>query len=152
MVHGLKLNEYFMVDFEIAVIMSFQKKFIDAIIKGCLFHFSQSLFKNLIKHHLNVVYHECPDLQLWFKKVFTLALLPKDIVEERFIELTAEMSNVLRFNRRIGNNGVRYCKYILDTYFEGQFPQELWNHYDTDSETTNNYVEGDNFKINAHCN
>ena len=47
---------------------------------------------------------------------------------------------------------VLVCKYILDIYFEGQFPQKLWNHYDTDSETNNNYVEGDNFKMNQHCN
>ena len=142
--------ELFMVDFEIAVIKSIKKYFRAAIIKGCL---SQSLFKNLIKHHLNVIYLECPDLQLWFKKVFTLALLPKEIFEERFIELTAEMKDVSRFNVRIGYNGVRFYKYILDTYFEGKsFPQKLWNHYDTDSETTNNNFEADNFKMNSHCN
>ena len=62
------------------------------------------------------------------------------------------MQMVLSQDLRIGENGNNYCKYVLDTYFESQFDQGLWNHYDTDSETTNNFVEGDNFKMNSHCN
>ena len=55
-VHGLELKpEYFMVDFEIAELISFKKYLRKAVIKGCLFHFASSLFKNLTKHHLNTV-------------------------------------------------------------------------------------------------
>lgn len=150
--HGLEMKpEFFMVDFEIAVILAFRQHF-TATVKGCLFHFSQSLFKNLTKHHLKPAYLECPKLQVWFKKIFTLALLPLALVEERFISLCDEMMQVLSLDPRIGNNGNNYCEYITATYFEGVFPQSLWNHYLTDSQTTNNYVEGDNFKMNSHCN
>ena len=45
-----------MIDFEQAVMCSFKKNWSQAQVKGCLFHFSQSLFKNLAKHHLKEVY------------------------------------------------------------------------------------------------
>ena len=131
-IYGLELKpEFFMVDFEIAAMISFKRYLSMAIIKGCLFHFSQSLFNNLTKHHLKAAYLECESLQIWFKKLFTLALLTKLIVEERFTSLLDEMQTVLSQDPRIGENCNNYCKYVLDTYFEVQFDQELWNHYDT---------------------
>ena len=48
-----------MVDFERAAIISFKKNFKNVQIKGCLFHFSQSLYKNLSKHHLTESYINC---------------------------------------------------------------------------------------------
>ena len=49
-------------------------------------------------------------------------------------------------------NFYNFVRYVLNTYFETHdFPTELWNHYDTESETTNNYVEGDNLKMKFKC-
>ncbi len=43
-----KLNpEQVMIDFEIAAKLAFEQIFPNCIVKGCLFHFSQSLFKKL---------------------------------------------------------------------------------------------------------
>ena len=64
------------VDFEQAAIHSFSRNFLSAQLKGCLFHFGQSLFKKLAKCCLKQVYLANKDLQVWFKSVFTLALLP----------------------------------------------------------------------------
>ena len=74
------------------------------------------------------------------------------MVKARFILLMEEMQWILSLDTRIGSNGINYCRYLLDTYFKSQFDLKLWNHYDTDSETTNNYVEGDHFKMNYNCN
>ena len=52
------------IDFEQAVSKSFMKYFPDAQVKGCLFHFSQNLFKNLSKNCLKEVYTIDPDLQV----------------------------------------------------------------------------------------
>ena len=35
----------------------------------------------------------------------------------------------------------------MNTYFEGQFPVAMWNHFDNHDERTNNRVEGDNNKM-----
>ena len=41
-----------------------------------------------------------------------------------------------------------FFKYVLDTYFETNiFPVKFWNHFATNTEITNNFVEGDNLKM-----
>lgn len=64
--------------------------------------------------------------------------------------LIDEMREVHVPKETIGVHGSKFVEYVIDNYFEGQFGQDLWNHYHTDSETTNNYVEGDNFKMNQY--
>ena len=54
-------------DFELAVLKSFQLCFVEVKIKGCLFHFSQSLFKKLTKCGLKDAYLQETDLQVWFR-------------------------------------------------------------------------------------
>ena len=94
-----------------------------------------------------------PELQEWFKKVFTLELLPLDSVETQFEILLNKMINVLSLKRKIGNNGVKFAEYVLNTFFEGFFPQTLWNHYETllRFDKTNNGNEGNNNKMKLNC-
>ena len=56
--------ERLMIDFEATVLKSFNKYFPKAEVKDCLFHLSQSLFKNLTKHGLKEVYLKNTDLQV----------------------------------------------------------------------------------------
>ena len=48
--------------------------------KSCLFHFGQTIFKNLIYYFKNEAcfYLNDPKLQKRFERLFTLALLPLD--------------------------------------------------------------------------
>ncbi len=59
--------------------------------------------------------------------------------------------DVLSLDPAIGDNGRRFAEYVLDNYFEGAFPQELWNHFDTVGERTINRVEGDNNRMKKFC-
>ena len=43
-----------------------------------------------------------------------------------------------------------FMDYFVDNYFEGSFPIELWNHYDTVGPRTNNNLEGYNNKLKTH--
>ena len=112
-----------MIDFERAVIKSFKKHFSYATVKGCLFHFSQSLFKNLTKNHLKDKYINDEVFRLWFKKVFCLALLPLDEVEIQFEKLLFEMEDKLSLDESIGQNGKNFAQYVLSTYFETNVPK-----------------------------
>ena len=47
-----------------------------ASIKGCLFHFGQTLFKNLIKIGLKQEYLDNEELRNFFKRVFCWILMP----------------------------------------------------------------------------
>ena len=40
-----------------------------------------------------------------------------------------------------------FSKYIVDNYFEGNFPMKYWNHFLTVGNRTNNHVEGYNLKL-----
>jgi len=75
-----------------------------------------------------------------------------DEVEANFETLLFEINKSLEAKSAIGENGHRFAKYVLDTYFENDvFPVKFWNHFDTNSETSNNYVEGDNGKMKLNC-
>ena len=71
-IHGLELKpEWFMCDFEYVMIKSIKIHFNGIIVKGCLFHISQALYRNLVAHGLKKAYQEVKSLQVWFKSAFT---------------------------------------------------------------------------------
>ena len=45
----------------------------------------------------------------------------------------------------------KFWQYFINTFFEGQFPLHMWNHYDNPYERTQNRVEGDNNKMKLYC-
>ena len=62
-----------------------------------------------------------PEFQEWFKRVFTLALLPLDSDETQFEILLNKMMNVLSLKREIGNNGLKFVEYALYTFLKDFF-------------------------------
>ena len=47
-----KVSEQIMVDFEIAAKRAFEKTFLRCTIKGCAFHFGQSLFQKVLRNRI----------------------------------------------------------------------------------------------------
>ena len=62
-----------MIDFEIASKKAFEKVFLGILVKGCLFHFGQSLFRKFVALGLKSYYIDIKDVHEWFKatKKFT---------------------------------------------------------------------------------
>jgi hypothetical protein len=87
-----------MIDFEIAAKKAFEKVFIGILVKGCLFHFGQSLFRKFVSLGLKTYYIEKKDVQDWFKSIFCLALLPITSVEQEFELLSIQMTQVVSRN------------------------------------------------------
>ena len=52
-----------MIDFEIVTKKAYEQRFPGIILKGCLFHFGQYLFKNFVKHGFKTAYLENEELQ-----------------------------------------------------------------------------------------
>ena len=74
--HNLVLDpQVLMADFELAVIASFRLSFKNAKVKGCLFHFGQSLFKKLSQLHLKEDYLEDESFRVKFKSLFNFIKL-----------------------------------------------------------------------------
>ncbi len=75
------------IDFEIAVIGAFRFHFPRIKINGCFFHLGQNFFRKVVEIGLKTHYNEDESLRKFVKKVICLALLPKDKVQDAFIEL-----------------------------------------------------------------
>jgi hypothetical protein len=148
-----------MVDFEKAAISSFKTAWPTVQVKGCAFHFGQSLFKNLTLHGLKDIYMEndCNNaFSKWFKGLFVLAFMPPESVTLIFASLSAEMKNNLY--RKCGQNGIDFLKYATSTYFSATatFGQSIWNLYKTkdtreNKQSVNNMIEADNLKMEKAC-
>jgi hypothetical protein len=54
-----------MKDFEKATKKADEQRFPGIIVKGCLFHFGQYLFKNFVKHGFKTAYLENEEYQRW---------------------------------------------------------------------------------------
>jgi hypothetical protein len=59
-----------MMDFERAAVKSFSKYFPKATIKGCLFHFGQSLHKKMKKLQLSELYQHNQQFHKWIRLIF----------------------------------------------------------------------------------
>ena len=119
--------------------------FPEAVITGCMFHFGQSIFKNLVKCGLKEVYANNSEFRTWFKKIFTLCLIPIDQVKETFEMLKEEMITHLSL--------VDFLCYFKHNYINsnGIFPIPSWNQFENLGKLTNNDVEGDNGKMKCYC-
>ena len=86
--HGLTFNpKEVMIDFEMAAKKAYEELLEGIIVKGCLFHYGQSLFRKFVLIGFKTEYLENPLLQVWFKSVVCLALIPINTVETQFQNL-----------------------------------------------------------------
>jgi hypothetical protein len=142
-----------MVDFELAVKQAYERTSPGVLVKGCLFHFGQSLFKNVVRIGPKTEYLEIEDFRLWFKKGFCLALIPSVTIESEAVALRNQLLNdiVPEHPAITASKASKYWQYFITAYFEGQYPKTMWCHFDTSFERTNNRVEGDNNKMKQFC-
>ena len=75
----------------------------------------------------------------WFRSLVALALVPPGKVEDCFEHLLDTHPDYPEIQK--------LCDYVTETWIEGKFPIELWNHYDNDGPRTNNHIEGYNLKL-----
>ena len=136
--------ETVMIDFEQACIAALAVVFPDTLVYGCLFHLSQSVFRNVQVHGLQEEYLNNGEFRMNIRMMISLAFVPRDDVIQSFEALSEHC---------IGNEQV-----ILD-YFETNyigefrrgrrrdplFPHVLWNIHRRvidDLPRTTNMLEG----------
>jgi hypothetical protein len=97
------------------------------------------------------VYKDSEELQNWFKRIFSLALIRK-------IDFLDELDTIINrkdcLSKVIGDNYTKaYINYLHKTYTneDSRYPFQMWNHYQTDYGRTNNPVEGQNNKMKLYC-
>ncbi|KII67552.1 hypothetical protein RF11_08392 [Thelohanellus kitauei] len=138
-------------DFEIAALNAIRHHFPSAIISGCFYHFSQSIWRKIQSEDpLLSQYRSDPDNQIYIKMLLALAFVPIDDVISAF-EVYQSLDYVIS-NSDILNP---LLDYFEDNYIgrftannlrrQPPFPINIWNMFDAtlnDLHRTNNSVEG----------
>uniref|UniRef100_A0A915D2G3 Transposase n=1 Tax=Ditylenchus dipsaci TaxID=166011 RepID=A0A915D2G3_9BILA len=127
------------------------------VVKFCLFHYSQSLFKNFQKLGLVELYQNS-EVKAWLRSFNALSFLPDFEVEDGFDDLIARGENLIASGAvpqaKVADL-TRYLKYIERRYIrrfdfdnlkvDALFPVKSWNHFlsvRNGTSRTNNAVEG----------
>ena len=77
-------------DFEIASRKQAMATFIGLLVRGCYFHYSQAIFKNLQKLGFAKHYITNPQFRKWAKRVMSVALLPATLIRAKFEDLLSQ--------------------------------------------------------------
>lgn len=70
------------IDFEIGMIVAIRESFNNAIIKGCLFHFGQAIWRKVQNIGLTNDYINKIEVQKTIRRISALALVPIDQIDE----------------------------------------------------------------------
>ena len=148
---GLTFNPpEFSVDFEQACLQAVNSEFPDAVVAGCLFHFSQSVWRKVQDVRLVVAYKEQPEVRQFVRRLCALAFVPLDRLDDAWLEVTAVAPN--------DNRVEELTDYFVRTWFEdvgARFSRRTWNQHDrmdAASSRTNNHVESFHSAFNKRSN
>jgi hypothetical protein len=131
------------IDFEIAVIKSIHEIFPYSRIRGCLFHFSQALWRKLQNLGLTLRYAEDENFNRLVRRAAALPLVPPHQVHDVWL---AAMNEV---NDEVAQPFIDYVTTTWVDDMEARFPIELWTQFDNiDGIRTNNHLEGWHSSIN----
>ena len=118
--HGMELQpQTICIDFEVAMIRSIHEVFPNARIRGCLFHFSQALWRKLQQLGLTLRYKEDDDFNRMVRRAAVLPLVPPNEVEEVWMMAMNEVED---------EAAERFKDYVTTTWVDGmvaRLPIEL---------------------------
>lgn len=138
-----------MLDFEIGAMTAFKKEFGDIKIRGCHFHFAQSIWRHIQECGLSKQYKEDSTFAFEIKKLNALAYVPVDYVV-RYFEYLVDTP----FYRELESDLSRLLDYFEETWVgkmdrngkrkNPKFSITIWNCYvdEYNLPKTNNSVEG----------
>ena len=127
-------------DFEKAVWRVSSKVFPMATVKGCAFHWSQSVWRKMQEIGLQTLYTSDSGINKFCRKILGLPLLPSDVICEIFTVLRASAAG----NSKI----VDLLEYVQATWLESSiWPPTAWSVY-KQSICTNNDCEGWHNRLN----
>lgn len=104
-------------DFEKAVISSVSSVFPNAKIQGCLFHYSQCIWRKVQQLGLTQAYKNDAGVRKWIRRAAALPLLPEENVHDAFINIMESAPDVIAAEP--------FHDYMVETWLddsEAQFP------------------------------
>jgi hypothetical protein len=131
------------VDYEQAVIRAIEDELPETRIRGCYFHFAQSLWRKIQELGLEKLYRTDDSVRMFVRRIVALSFLPVNAITVIWTLLCA------RAPRQF--TGIpEYILYAEQTWISGNalFPKQIWNQYDNMGPRTNNHLEGFHAKLN----
>nr|XP_021003896.2 uncharacterized protein LOC107456493 [Parasteatoda tepidariorum] len=131
-----------MMDFEVGAMNALKEEVPSVKIKGCHFHYSQSIWRKvqelgLVSHYINTA-----EIRQFIRRLMAMPFVPLGQVDEAFFISVAEVTWTAPITDLIS--------YFTDTWLEEEalFTVDIWNHFSTDDNIrTNNNVEGWHSKL-----
>ena len=128
-------------DFEQALVSAIETELPHSQVKGCYFHFCQSLWRKIQELGLANVYRRRRRVRKLLRKLMSIGHLPVALVRQNFTLLTRARSTRRLINRYPAIDD--FIQYLANTYIRGTFPIAMWNVFDRRKDCrTNNVVEG----------
>lgn len=128
-----------MMDFETAAWRSVENVFLGAVVRGCFFHYTQCIWRNVQSRGLVNDYKNNEEVRKLVLRAAVLPLVPPPSVEDVWFnaleDCDIDTPQVMRFK-----------DYVTENWVEGN--RLSWNHYDNNGPRTTNHVEGWHHKIN----
>ncbi|KAH7718010.1 hypothetical protein AAVH_14521 [Aphelenchoides avenae] len=155
----------FMHDFELAAILAIKAVFPDSMIRLCLFHFAQAIWRKIQELGLSVLYKTVKKARILLRCFGALATVPVEDVPDACEAIVTELNVMLDETAEIPieYNGAlaRFFEYFKKTYVlrenaagnltEPRFRPTMWNCFQAilqELHRTNNAVEGWHMEFN----
>jgi hypothetical protein len=146
-ISGRHLNPTnFVCDFEISLWNAIEATFPNASVKGCYFHYCQSIWRNVQKYGLTSAYRRNRSVRNIIKKIMSLGYIPTAIVRNTF-NLIHSSQTVARLCAQVPGL-TDFIRYFERNYIQGAFQPPTWNVFGRDVDfRTNNHVEGTQYLL-----
>ena len=136
----------FLLDYEEAMILALRSHFPSASIKGCLFHFTQAVWRNCQAIGLSPYYTNNQQVRRFIKGLMALPFVPLDEIDHALDILRSNLPPNTCPSRPLID---RLERYFHRTWMTGSFSPVTWNCYMNFNLRTTNHVEGWHRKLNA---
>ncbi|XP_071093494.1 uncharacterized protein [Haliotis cracherodii] len=122
---GLQLSpDVFQLDFERASYTAAGVVFPNAQLRGCFFHYTQSIWRCTQKLGLGTDYKSDDSVKKLVRRAAALPLVPLDKVEDVWIDAIAEAQQ--------DDWATQLMDYVTTSWIEGAWNLPTWNHFEND--------------------
>ena len=122
-------------DYEVAIRNAAYTVFPGINIKGCVFHYTQCIWRNAQRHGLQIAYNKSDDIHLLVRRAAVLPLHPLNTIEDYWFNALEDIDSA---DTNIATLG--FTDYITSYWVEEN--RHLWNHYATEGPRTTNHLKG----------